>query len=287
MDELSARLLKRQVFGTAGIRGLMEAGFNGLNDLIIIQTSQGLAKYLVQTNNRKATENGVIIGYDGRHNSYRFACLTSNAFLRCGFRVYLFSKIVPTPFVAYAVRKYNAAVGVVVTASHNPKQYNGFKVYADNGVQVISPADEHIQQQILNNLQPWDDEIWNTDNLIYGDKLIDPLANITASYMADLRANATQLDVVSQSDLRVVYTPLHGVGHESLTRAFQTIGLKHYFPVLSQKDPDPEFSTVVFPNPEEGKGVLVSYRIEVKLFKWVFVFYRMNHLKQQPRIKQH
>lgn len=235
----------------------MKAGFNALNDLIIIQTTQGLVKYLAQINNEKATNNGIVIGYDGRHNSYRFARLAARVCLYHGFRVNLFSRLVPTPFVAYAVKCLSAAAGIMVTASHNPKEYNGYKVYFDNGAQIVAPHDTNIQKSIMECLVPWGASIWDVATLSYDNKMIDPLQMVMDKYMTALVGNATQLDKIAKTDLKVVYTCLHGVGHEYLTQMFKSLGFKHYIPVDSQKDPDPEFSTVVFPNPEEGKGVWV------------------------------
>lgn len=236
----------------------MEPGFNGLNDLVIIQTSQGLAKYLVEL--KASGKQSVVIGYDGRYNSLRFAKISARAFMQSGYKVYLFSRVVPTPFVPFSVRLFSAAAGVMVTASHNPKDYNGYKVYLDNGAQILSPHDSNIQSHILQNLVPWGDYMWQADSLVYGKSasdLVDPLEEVMEKYMSQLVDNATQTDLVSSTDLRVVYTALHGVGHEYLTEAFKRLGFKHYFPVLTQSVPNPEFPTVVFPNPEEGQGVLV------------------------------
>ena len=258
-------MLKRQEFGTAGIRGIMESGFNGFNDLVIIQTSQGLAKYLKSL--YPTGTQSVVLGFDGRYGSKRFAQITANVFHLIGWKVYLYSRVVPTPFVPFGVRMTGSVAGVMVTASHNPKIYNGYKVYFGNGAQILSPHDQNIQAQILKNLEPMNDSIWNTDKLAYnGDNLIDPIDQAMKKYFDLIVKNSTRASTVAESDLRVAYTALHGVGHECLTNVFKTLGFKNAFPVLSQKDPDPEFSTVVFPNPEEGQGVLVSFVV-------VFFFY--------------
>lgn len=264
---LSELLLQRQAFGTAGIRALMEPGFNGLNDLVIIQTSQGLAKYLVELQQKVVNggdggskpQRSVVIGFDGRYNSLRFAKISARAFIHCGYKVYLFSRVVPTPFVPFSVRHFSASAGVMVTASHNPKMYNGYKVYLDNGAQILSPHDRNIQAHILQSQAPWGDFMWDTDSLTYESSkqwLVDPVEEVMERYMSTLVGNATQAPLVAATDLHAVYTALHGVGHECLTEAFKRLGFRHYFPVLTQKDPDPEFPTVVFPNPEEGQGVL-------------------------------
>lgn len=127
-DELGRILLKRLSFGTAGLRGRMAPGYASMNDLVIIQTGQGLIKYLESTTKDLLLTNGIVIGYDGRHNSRRFAELTASIFLHAGYSVRLFGDVVPTPFVPFAVSKYQTAIGIMITASHNPKEDNGYKV---------------------------------------------------------------------------------------------------------------------------------------------------------------
>lgn len=127
-QELTDKLLHRLSFGTAGLRGRMGAGYSAMNDLVIIQTGQGLLKYLEKSEGKLLSENGIVVGFDGRHNSKRFAELTAAIFAHAGYRVRLFGDVVPTPFVPFSVQKYKCAVGIMVTASHNPKEDNGYKV---------------------------------------------------------------------------------------------------------------------------------------------------------------
>ena len=253
-EKLSKLLLKRLEFGTAGLRGRMGPGYASMNDLVIIQTSQGLAKYLLEID-QTVKDRGVVIGFDSRHNSYRFAQLSANAFLLQGIKVHLFSAICPTPFVAFAIKQLSATAGVMVTASHNPKEDNGFKVYFSNGAQITSPHDKNIQQRILQNLKPWDN-VWvndpRTDN-----KCVDPLDLISKKYFSIMESKIYDKNAIKESNLRATYTAIHGVGHSYLTEGFKVCGFKHYFPVESQMKPNPDFPTVTFPNPEEGKGVLV------------------------------
>lgn len=136
IEQLRKHLLTRLQFGTAGLRGRMGPGTNCMNDLVIIQTSQGLSSYVAKVRESNGTEPAVVIGYDGRHNSKTFAELTGVAFLNQGFKVYLASEVCPTPFVPFAVKYLKCDVGVMVTASHNPKDDNGYKVYWGNGAQV-------------------------------------------------------------------------------------------------------------------------------------------------------
>ncbi|CAG2177419.1 unnamed protein product, partial [Oppiella nova] len=197
---------------------------------------------------------GVVIGFDGRHNSLRFAQLSANAFLSLGIKVHLFSAIVPTPFVAFATKVLSATAGVMVTASHNPKDDNGYKVYFSNGAQITSPHDKNIQKNIMENLKPWDG-VW-VNNPRNSNKCSDPLEVISKNYFSIIESKIFNKRAIAESNLRVTYTPIHGVGHVYLTEGLKVCGFKHYFPVESQMRPDPDFSTVTFPNPEEGKGVL-------------------------------
>jgi phosphoglucomutase len=154
-EELEKRLRKRIQFGTAGLRGRMQAGFAFMNCLTVIQASQGLAQYLVST----AVSVGalsVLIGHDTRHNSARYARLAANSFRIRGVKVHMFEDYVPTPLVAFGVKALNANAGIMVTASHNPALDNGYKVYQSNGAQINTPVDANIANAISGNLEPWE-----------------------------------------------------------------------------------------------------------------------------------
>lgn len=152
-DDLSKRLLHRLAFGTAGLRGVMRAGFDSMNDLVIIQTAQGLVKYVKECFPvEQDQQRGVVLSYDGRYNSKRFAELTAVIFINEKIPVYLYSRMTATPFVPYCIAQTSALCGVMVTASHNPKEDNGYKVYWSNSPQIISPHDKNIQNAILKNL---------------------------------------------------------------------------------------------------------------------------------------
>lgn len=255
--ELGELLNTRLAFGTAGLRGKMRAGFNGMNDLVIAQTAQGLSTYMAEQfsdNDRK--NRGIVFGYDGRHNSKQFAEISANVFVRAGFKVYLHRCLVATPLVPYTIRHFNCLGGVMVTASHNPKNDNGYKVYWSNGAQIISPHDKNIQKAILANLEPWVDT-WNTSNLYDSELLIDPKVAIKA-YVDKVRETLPPsfIEMNSQSNLRLVYSAMHGVGYPFVKDTFEAVKLQPVIAVEEQKDADPEFPTVVFPNPEEGKSAL-------------------------------
>ncbi|XP_051155000.1 glucose 1,6-bisphosphate synthase [Leptopilina boulardi] len=246
--------LKRLEFGTAGIRGRMGPGFNQMNDLVIIQTSQGLAKYLLDTVGNVEIK-GVILGYDGRHNSKRFAELTASIFLNKQIKVYMYSKVCPTPFIPYGVLKYKCGAGIMITASHNPKDDNGYKVYWENGAQIISPHDKGIQKCILENLEPLDSS-WNTKEIYQHSLFNDPLNDVLKEYYNDLKNDVLYSNINENTILKFTYTAMHGVGFNYMSRAFETANFKPFIVVEEQKDPDPEFPTVKFPNPEEGKSAL-------------------------------
>ena len=167
--ELSARLKSRLEFGTAGLRAEMAAGYSRMNNLTVIQASQGLAACMLESTKGACQQSGVVIGHDHRKNQYGnsfdFARVAAAVFLSKGIKVYWFADLVHTPLVPFGVLHYGAAAGIMVTASHNPKNDNGYKVYWSNGCQIIPPHDELIAKHISQNLVPWDG-VWNT-------KLID------------------------------------------------------------------------------------------------------------------
>lgn len=249
-------LLERMAFGTAGLRGQMCAGYSCMNDLVIVQTGQGMLKYLEGAQPDRLKKNGVVIGYDGRHNSKRFAELTASIFLHKGYEVKLFSDLVPTPFVPFSVVRYQCAAGIMVTASHNPKEDNGYKVYAFNGAQILSPSDKQIQEQIEENLEPLDSS-WDTSILKGNELNYDPLEEVMEDYMKTLKESILDkyLEISRASSLEFTYTAMHGVGYNYILKAMELCGLK-VVPVKEQVEPDPDFPTVKFPNPEEGKSSL-------------------------------
>ncbi|KAK9376799.1 uncharacterized protein V1513DRAFT_438168 [Lipomyces chichibuensis] len=246
--ELERRLRRRIQFGTAGLRAKLQAGFSRMNDLTVLQASQGLAVYVAQTV-PDALEKGIVIGHDHRHHSYDFARLTACAFITKGFKVHYFDKLVHTPLVPFGVEALGAACGVMITASHNPGPDNGYKVYWSNGCQIIPPHDEGIAACIEQNLTPW---VWDKD-LVHGSPLVGrPLERVADQYYKVL-GNLVQGTSINPA-MRFVYTPMHGVGLPYAIRAAALIGAEcdtNMFTVAEQAHPDPDFSTVKFPNPEE------------------------------------
>ncbi|KAK9467172.1 hypothetical protein V1512DRAFT_262123 [Lipomyces arxii] len=256
--ELERRLRKRIQFGTAGLRAKIEAGFSRMNDLTVLQASQGLAEYVSRTV-PDALERGVVIGRDHRHGSEDFARLAACAFITKGFRVHYFDKLVHTPLVPFAVGLLNAACGVMITASHNPAQDNGYKVYWSNGCQIIPPHDAGIAKCIIENLTPW---VWNKNLVATSPQVTLPQKTIVDEYYRGLvkLVKGTHFNTA----MRFVYSPMHGVGLPYAIRAASLIGAKvdvNMFAVPEQSLPDPDFPTVVFPNPEEAGALEYCLRL--------------------------
>ncbi|KAI0340695.1 hypothetical protein BDW22DRAFT_1360127 [Trametopsis cervina] len=249
--ELEKRMRKRIEFGTAGLRGKMEAGWSRMNDLIVIQASQGLCAYVLQ-NVKDAPSRGVVVGHDHRHHSQRWAQLTAAAFLANNVKVYLYTGLVHTPMVPFGVKTLNAACGVMITASHNPKQDNGYKVYWENAVQIISPHDVGIAAAIQENLKP---VTWDVSTLQTSPLCIDRTSELVQAYLTKLATLRSQRIQSTKRPLEFINTSMHGVSDVFMQKAFSVYGFPPYTPVKEQQSPDPEFPTVKFPNPEE-KGAL-------------------------------
>jgi phosphoglucomutase len=253
--ELEKRLRTRIAFGTAGLRGPMQAGFACMNSLTVIQASQGLAAYLLKTEHN-VKKRGVVIGRDARHNSEKFAKLTAAAFVAKGIKVWWYETPSHTPLVPFGVRELNAVAGIMVTASHNPAKDNGYKVYWSNGCQIIPPHDSGIAASIMENLKP---VTWDTSVVDNGDLLVEgSLDLVRDKYHKAILCAAHPEDshIKMSSDLRFVYTPMHGVGLPAMTQCVETLGIASQMTIVeAQAQPDPDFPTVKFPNPEE-KGAL-------------------------------
>ena len=253
-DQLEKALVPRITFGTAGLRAKMTAGYAYMNHVTVQQAAQGLLAYLRIQFSEESLQKGVVIGHDARHNSKEYAELSAAVFLSQNVPVYMFSQVNPTPFVAFGVVLKGAVAGVMVTASHNPKEDNGYKVYWSNGAQIVDPHDSGIQNAILENLELWDlkdkpDFLWVREESrdIY-QEVLDAYISKSLDYSRTKPQN-------SSSEV-IVYTPLHGVGWECVSKLWEAWGFfKLEVPEL-QKLPDPEFPTVEFPNPEEGQGTL-------------------------------
>lgn len=230
-----------------------------MNELTVIQATQGLLRYIQTSFKDNKEPLSVVIGYDARHQSHQFARLAAALFAHEQFHVYLFDSItVPTPIISFAVQKLRCQAGLMITASHNPKEDNGYKVYWANGAQIISPIDVEIAKSIENNLEPWKGKAWQLDILHQNNsKLVsDPKDKIMDLYTSEVAKLSFFPEFNEKTALKFVYTPVHGVGQPYAERAFAAFKFPPFISVKEQKDPDPEFSTVKYPNPEEGKETL-------------------------------
>jgi len=245
-SQLAERFADRLQFGTAGLRGELGAGPMRMNRAIVIRAAAGLAAYL----RKEGLGDLVVIGYDARHKSYDFARDTAAVMVGAGLRAALLPHPLPTPVLAFAIRHLGAAAGVTVTASHNPPQDNGYKVYLGDGSQIVPPADAGIAAEIdaIGSLTevPLAESGWE----VLGDDVVEAYLN---------RAVST-VDPASPRELDVVYTPLHGVGRDVLLAAFKQAGFPAPTVVAEQAEPDPDFPTVAFPNPEEPGAMDLAFR---------------------------
>ncbi len=242
-DELEDRFSGRLAFGTAGLRGIIGAGPNRINTLVVLETTAGLADYLLATVGENAS---VVIGYDGRIGSSEFAAAATDVLTSKGIRVYVADHVVPTPVAAFAVTHFGASAGIMLTASHNPPQYNGYKVYWGNGAQIIPPHDGGIAKAIENVASNGLPNFERDASLVeeYGEALI-------ATYLSKVQELSFLPDRGNRAEFAIAYTPLHGVGAECTERALADAGFGKVFTAPSQREPDGNFPTVNFPNPEE------------------------------------
>ena len=233
-------------FGTAGLRGALGAGPNRMNRVTVLQAASGLAQYLVQ---QGSSGQKVVIGFDARYNSDVFADDTARVMSGAGLEPIIFSHVVPTPVLAFAIRHLGACAGVMVTASHNPPQDNGYKVYLGNGRQIVSPVDEQISSLIktVSDVRkiPQGDAGKNVS-----EEVVNTYTALTSQLIAEGPTSEAQRKAVSS-----VYTAMHGVGWKTLQAVMNSSGFDEPNAALEQRDPDPAFPTVAFPNPEE-KGAL-------------------------------
>jgi phosphomannomutase len=243
---LTTRFHTRLEFGTAGLRGELGAGPNRMNRVLVAQTAAGLGNYLLKHNSKAS----VVIGFDGRVNSDVFAKDSAEVLAGMGIEVLLLDEMGPTPLVSFATRYLNMSAGIMVTASHNPPRDNGYKVYLGgdfNGSQIISPVDNQIADEInkVAKTQTFDSLPKSTEYKLIGQE-------IRAEYLKSALLAGGQSD---GTELKIVYTPMHGVGWSAIEPLFESSGSEALIPVPEQVEPDGNFPTVAFPNPEE-KGAL-------------------------------
>lgn len=258
-EEIRDRFCQELTFGTAGLRGIMGAGSNRMNVYTVQRATSGLALYLLSNYGREAMQRGVVIAYDNRENSERFAkeaALTLNGF---GIRTYVFDRLAPTPELSFAVKYRESIAGIVITASHNPKEYNGYKVYNEHGCQITGEMAEAILEKIdiyqelaaLPVLMPYETarnmdlyhEIGNAYHQVFQKAVLE---------------QALLADSTAKENLNIVYTPLHGTGLGNVTAVLDKDGFSQVHVLESQKEPDTQFSTVHSPNPEDKEALKLA-----------------------------
>ena len=239
-------------FGTAGLRGVLGAGESRMNRAVVLRTTHGLGNALVRLV-KDAKTRGVVIGYDGRHMSRAFAEDTACALAALGIRAHLFEIVTPTPVTSFAVKALGAVAGVMVTASHNPPEYNGYKVYWENSAQIIPPIDGEIAGEIAK--APVAKDVPRMDLAeARAKKLVVEIEKKVLDAYADA-IDALRFGEKKRRDLKIVYTAMHGVGNTFALAALARAGFTDVFSVPEQAQPDGNFPTVAFPNPEE-KGAM-------------------------------
>lgn len=260
--EIEERFYKDLEFGTGGLRGIIGAGTNRINIYTVRKASQGLADYI---NSLGSAEKGIVIAYDSRFKSPEFSLEAAKIFAGNGIKAYLFDELRPTPELSFAVRYLNAAAGIVVTASHNPKEYNGYKVYGEDGGQLaIEPSNK-----VISFVKKIEDitkvKFMEKDEAIQKGLLKMIGKEIDDQYMKNLKTLCVNPDLAAKvgSDFKIVFTPIHGSGNKPVRRILDEIGFKNVLVVKEQELPDSEFSTVKSPNPEEKD----AFKLAIELAK--------------------
>ena len=263
--EIESRFYTNLSFGTAGMRGIRGIGKNRMNKYNIRKATQGLANYIIQATGESGKKKGVAIAYDSRLDSVENALNTAMTLAGNGIKVYLFDGVRSTPELSFAVRELKAQSGIMITASHNPKEYNGYKVYWEDGAQIVDPQATGIVSSvaavdIFNDIKLMDEkEAIDKGLLVYvGEKLDD-------RYIEEVKKNAINPDVENKDKIKIVYSPLHGVAARPVERILKEMGYASVFPVKEQEQPDGNFPTCDYANPEDTNVFKLSTELADKV----------------------
>ena len=252
--DLEESFYKNLEFGTGGLRGIMGVGTNRMNKYTVGMATQGFANYLKKS--FPGEEIKVAIAHDSRNNGRFFAETTANVFASNGIKVYLFESLRPTPELSFTIRNLKCKAGVVCTASHNPKEYNGYKAYWDDGAQLVSPHDKNVIKEV-EAISSVDDVKWSggeANITIIGKEMDD-------QYIEMVKGLSVYPEVIAkQHDLKIVYTPIHGTGIMLVPKALQAYGFTNVHIVEEQATPDGNFPTVIYPNPEESETMSIGLK---------------------------
>ena len=263
-NEIKERFYMDLEFGTAGLRGIIGAGINRMNIYVVRRATQGLANYIIKQG--KASQ-GVAIAYDSRRMSPEFADEAARTLAANGIMAYKFESLRPTPELSFAVRELGCIAGINVTASHNPPEYNGYKVYWEDGAQFTPPHDKGVTEEVLAI-----EDLSSVKTMTASDAKAAGLykvigAEIDDKYIANVKAQVVNQDAIDkmQDSIKIVYTPLHGTGNIPVRRVLKEIGFQHVYVVPQQELPDGEFPTVSYPNPEAAEAFALGLDMAKKL----------------------
>ncbi|MDR0789598.1 MAG: phospho-sugar mutase [Bacteroidales bacterium] len=254
-EEFNDAFYRNLEFGTGGLRGIMGIGTNRMNEYTVAMATQGFANYIISQNPNKKLK--VVISFDSRNNSVKFADITAKVFAANGFDVFIFEKLHPTPVLSFAVRELQCDGGVMITASHNPKEYNGYKAYWSDGGQLVAPHDTSVIEQVnkITDFSQVKSQQSNENITILGKDFDDIYLQRVLSLSLSPKA------IEQHNDLKIVYTPLHGTGGQIVPRALQMFGFNNVHSVLEQSKPDGNFPTCVSPNPEEHSALDLGLKL--------------------------
>lgn len=248
-QEIKERFYKDLEFGTAGLRGIIGAGINRMNIYVVRRATQGLANYIIK---QGGAMKGVAIAYDSRHMSPEFAEEAALTLAANGIKAYKFESLRPTPELSFAVRELGCIAGINITASHNPPEYNGYKVYWEDGAQFTPPHDKGVTKEVLDITDLSAVKTMTREEALAAGRYEIIGAEVDDKYIAHVKAQVVNQEAIDrmQDEIRVVYTPLHGTGNLPVRRALKEIGFTHVYVVPEQELPDGDFPTVSYPNPE-------------------------------------
>lgn len=248
--EIEDRFYRELEFGTGGMRGIIGAGTNRMNKYTVRKAAQGFANFII---NQGSNEKAIAIAYDSRHCSYEFALETALVMACNNIKAYLFDELRPTPLLSYAVRHLGCAAGVVITASHNPKEYNGFKAYGNDGCQLPPKESDEVIKEVESITDISKINCMNKEEALAQGLLVIIGKEIDDAYISTVKKLCInpELSMRYGKETKIIYTPLHGSGNKPVRRLLEEVGFKQVLVVKEQEMPDPDFSTVTYPNPEE------------------------------------
>ena len=252
--EIEDRFYKNLEFGTAGLRGIIAAGTNRINKYTVIRATFGLANYIIKNTTEEEKNRGVVIAHDNRHMSREFCIETANTLAACGIKAYIFDGLRTTPELSFAVRKLNTIAGIVITASHNPPEYNGYKVYWEDGAQVMPEIANAITDEI-NSIEDYSKIPTITEE---NKNLVVMLGEEQdTAFIEAVKTQSIRKDVIEKvgKEFKIVYTPLCGTGNIPIKRALNEVGFENVLIVPEEEMPDPNFAGIEYPNPEEQKAL--------------------------------